>query len=98
MKKLFAFVCLLFFGGLLSAAAQSGVDALPDPVSNNAVAELKVHGQLVLFSFMGIGAKKTPDAITNTGLFRGHEGRKVVCDTSRSRNRGADRRDGRWRA
>jgi len=55
MKKLFAFVCLLFFGGLLSAAAQSGVDALPDPVSNNAVAELKVHGQLLLFSVMGIG-------------------------------------------
>jgi N-acetylneuraminic acid mutarotase len=68
MKKLFACVWLLFFGGLLSAAAQSGVDALPDPVSNNAVAELKVHGQFLLFSFMGIGAKKTPDAITNTAF------------------------------
>jgi hypothetical protein len=40
MKKLFALVCLLCLGGLLSAAAQSGVDALPEPVSNNAVAEL----------------------------------------------------------
>jgi N-acetylneuraminic acid mutarotase len=68
MKKLFAFVWLLFFGGLVSAAAQTGVDALPDPVSNNAVAELKVHGQLLLFSFMGIGPKKTPDAITNTAF------------------------------
>ena len=68
MKKLFGLVLLLFFGELLSAHAQSGVDALPDPVSNNAVAELKVHGQMLLFSFMGIGAKKTPDAITNTAF------------------------------
>ena len=68
MKNLFAFVCLFFFGGLLSTAAQSGVDPLPDPVSNNAVAMLKVHGQVLLYSFMGIGAKKTADAITNTAF------------------------------
>jgi hypothetical protein len=68
MKKLFAFLLLLVFGGLLSAAADSTVDPLPDPISNNAVAMLKVHGELLLFSFMGIGPKKTPDAITNTSF------------------------------
>ena len=38
---------------------------LPVPVSNNAVASAKVGKHEVLFSFMGIGAKKTWDAITN---------------------------------
>lgn len=48
--------------------AKSQVDPLPDPISNNAVAALKVHWQLLLFSFMGMGAKKTGDAITNTAF------------------------------
>jgi N-acetylneuraminic acid mutarotase len=48
--------------------SQSETDALPDPVSNNAVAELRIHWQLVLFSFMGMGAKKNADAITNTAF------------------------------
>jgi N-acetylneuraminic acid mutarotase len=67
MKKLsvLSFLLLLFSGLLF---AQSTVDPLPDPVSNNAVAELKVHGQLLLYSFMGIGAKKTADAVTNTAF------------------------------
>ena len=50
-------------------AAESGVEPLPDPISNNAVAMLKVHGKILLFSFMGIGPKKTSDAITNTAFF-----------------------------
>src|SRR5580704_13714186 len=66
MKKLSVSFLLLLLSGLL--LAQSTVDPLPEPVSNNAVAMLKVHGQLLLFSFMGIGAKKTSDAITNTAF------------------------------
>jgi N-acetylneuraminic acid mutarotase len=67
MKNLFVSLSfLLVFSGALFA--QSAVDPLPEPVSNNAVAMLKVHGQLLLYSFMGIGAKKTPDAITNTAF------------------------------
>jgi N-acetylneuraminic acid mutarotase len=68
MKKLFAFFLLALLCTLPSGAADSGVDPLPDPVSNNAVALLKVRGQLLLFSFMGIGSKKNPDAITNTAF------------------------------
>jgi len=67
MKKFIAFSLLLLVAGV-SSAVDSVVDPLPDPVSNNAVAMLKVHGELLLFSFMGIGAKKTPDSITNTAF------------------------------
>jgi N-acetylneuraminic acid mutarotase len=68
MKKLLAFFLVFFFGGWLWAAADSGVDPLPDPVTNNAVAMIKFRGQLLLFSFMGIGAKKTSDDITSTAF------------------------------
>jgi len=69
MKKLLAFFLLLLLCGYLSAVAESGVEPLPDPISNNAVAMLKVRGKILLFSFMGIGPKKTSDAITNTAFF-----------------------------
>ena len=46
--------------------ALSQVAPLPVPLSNNAVASLKIGKHEVLFSFMGIGAKKTWDSITNT--------------------------------
>ena len=35
---------------VLALAAESPVEPLPDPVSNNAVAILKLHGQFALFS------------------------------------------------
>src|SRR5579862_3000067 len=66
MKKLCVCFLFLLLSGIL--LADSSVEPLPDPVSNNAVAMLKVHGQLMLFSFMGIGAKKTPDSITSTAF------------------------------
>jgi len=46
-------------------AAESSVEPLPEAVSDNAVAILKVKGQFALFSIMGIGAKKTWNAVTN---------------------------------
>jgi hypothetical protein len=55
----------LLFACVFSFAAESPVEPLPDPVSNNAVAILKLHGQFALFSLMGIGPKKTWDAVTN---------------------------------
>jgi len=63
-KTLASALLLLVGGGLLFAASESSVPPLPDPVSNNAVAILKVRGDLALYSFMGIGAKKTWDSVT----------------------------------
>jgi N-acetylneuraminic acid mutarotase len=68
MKKLLAFFWLFFLGGLLSVAVDSGLDPLPDPVSNNAVAMVRAKGQLLLFSFMGIGPKKAADDITRAAF------------------------------
>jgi N-acetylneuraminic acid mutarotase len=56
----------LFLAGGLRAAQESKIDPLPAPVSNNAVAYLNdEHGDKV-FSFMGIGPKKTWDAISTS--------------------------------
>jgi hypothetical protein len=40
-------------------------EPLPAPVSNNAVASVKTRGSFLLFSMMGIGAKKTWDVASN---------------------------------
>src|SRR5437868_13058146 len=64
VKKISAFLLLISPSIWLFAAAPN-VPPLPAPVSNNAVAALKIKGSLLLFSFMGIGPKKTWDAITN---------------------------------
>src|SRR5580700_62976 len=45
--------------------AQIAIPPLPAPVSNNAVASLRAGKHERLYSFMGIGPKKTWDAITN---------------------------------
>jgi N-acetylneuraminic acid mutarotase len=42
---------------------------LPEPVTNNAVAALKIRGGALLFSFMGIGGKKTWDSVTNAAYY-----------------------------
>jgi N-acetylneuraminic acid mutarotase len=56
--------CLLL-GAALHADDEPKLSPLPSPVSNNAVAIS--HGKnLQIFSFMGIGPKKTWDAITNS--------------------------------
>jgi len=62
MKRLFFLLVFLLALPLLAAAPK--LDPLPAPVSNNAVASVKVGRQFFLFSFMGIGPKKTWDAIT----------------------------------
>jgi hypothetical protein len=65
MKKVLIIAFLIFVGVFLVAAADMHLDPFPAPVSNNAVASLKVGKQPYLFSMMGIGGKKTWDAITN---------------------------------
>lgn len=65
MKRRLPGFLLLALHGFLFAATEPGVEPLPTPVSNNAVAILKVKGQLELFSLMGMGPKKTWDAVSN---------------------------------
>src|ERR1035441_4395218 len=56
--------CFLLVNGLW-AAQEPKLDPLPLPVSNNAVAVSYGDAGTKIFSFMGIGAKKTWDAATN---------------------------------
>jgi N-acetylneuraminic acid mutarotase len=63
MKKIMLAVCL--FPLFAVSAAQEKLPPLPAPVSNNAVAILKAGKHEEIFSFMGIGPKKTWDSITN---------------------------------
>jgi hypothetical protein len=65
MKRHFFWFLLLTLHGFLFAASEPGVGPLPEAISNNAVAILKVKGQLELFSMMGMGPKKTWDAVSN---------------------------------
>jgi N-acetylneuraminic acid mutarotase len=64
MKKAVLFLILL-----LAAAppvpAESLYDSLPQPVTNNAVALLRNHRQILLFSLMGAGPTKSWEGVTN---------------------------------
>ena len=55
----------LLLAATLQAAEETRLSPLPVPVSNNAVAISHDGKDLQIFSFMGIGPKKTWDAITN---------------------------------
>jgi N-acetylneuraminic acid mutarotase len=62
MRHLVRILLVILFP--LLAAAQQQFDVLPAPVSNNAVASVHAGKHSYIYSFMGIGAKKTWDAIT----------------------------------
>jgi N-acetylneuraminic acid mutarotase len=66
-RKISAFipVLLLVFCGFACQAEEIEFDPLPAAVSNNAVATVKSRGDWLLFSLMGIGPKKTWDAVSN---------------------------------
>jgi hypothetical protein len=63
IKLLPALFCLLV-ATRLHAAEEPKLEPLPAPVSNNAVAISHDEGGAKIFSFMGIGPKKTWDAVT----------------------------------
>jgi N-acetylneuraminic acid mutarotase len=65
MKVLRKFALLLLLSGSLLAVPDIGPEPLPEAISNNAVAMLKVKGQVQLFSLMGIGEKKTWNSVSN---------------------------------
>ncbi len=64
MKKL-VFLIAAIAAALGSAAAQADLQPLPVPVTNNAVVAVKVSGQTLVYSFMGLGTSKSPDAVKN---------------------------------
>jgi N-acetylneuraminic acid mutarotase len=66
MKKCLGFILLILLCGFLLAADEPKIEPLPVPLSNNAVAIVKSRGNLLLYSMMGMGAKKTWDATSNS--------------------------------
>ncbi len=64
--KLLPALLYLFLIARLQAAEEPKLSPLPAPVSNNAVAISHDEGGPRIFSFMGIGPKKTWDAITTS--------------------------------
>ncbi len=67
MRRYFGFSFLLLIGACLFAADEPKLDPLPVPLTNNAVAVVKSRGSIMMYSVMGMGAKKTWDATTNSG-------------------------------
>jgi N-acetylneuraminic acid mutarotase len=66
MKRPSILFALALFGSLLFAESEIRFDALPVPVSNSAITSVRVSGQVLVFSSMGIGVNKTWDAVTNS--------------------------------
>jgi N-acetylneuraminic acid mutarotase len=66
MKRTSTLFALVLFGVLLFAESEPRFDALPVPVSNSAIASVRVSGQILLFSSMGMGANNTWDAVANS--------------------------------
>lgn len=64
MNKIIGPFCLLLLASALPAAERTW-EPLPIAVSGNSVAAQKVGKALYLFSFMGIGEKKTWNSVTN---------------------------------
>lgn len=64
MKKPSPALLVLLLAAALHAADEPKLSPLPIPVSNNAVAITHAGKESQIFSFMGIGPKKTWDAIT----------------------------------
>jgi len=65
MKRYLLLIPVLTLASFVFGAQETSVEPLPDPISNNAVAIAKLKGEMALFSFMGIGPKKTWDAVTS---------------------------------
>ncbi|HKR84314.1 MAG TPA: kelch repeat-containing protein [Terriglobales bacterium] len=64
MRKLGLMVVAV--AGLGTVLAQENLEPLPVPLTNNAVVAVKVSGQTLVYSFMGLDASKKPDAVKNS--------------------------------
>jgi N-acetylneuraminic acid mutarotase len=69
-KVFFGLALLVLLSGLLFAASEPfKFPAYPAPISNNAVAIVRSHGQELLFSFMGVGSKKTWEDVSSMAFY-----------------------------
>ena len=50
----------------LASVAEEQYEPLPSPVTNNAVAAVRINGQLLVYSFMGLGSQKIWSSVTNS--------------------------------
>jgi N-acetylneuraminic acid mutarotase len=66
-KRIPLLLLLIPIASLLLWGAKPPFESMPVPISNNAVAMVKSGRQWLLFSMMGIGPKKTWNAITSAG-------------------------------
>lgn len=64
MRKSFFFLAILFLIGQRAPGAEQ-FQPMPVPLSNNAVAAVRIHGQLLIYSMMGLGANKSWNSVTN---------------------------------
>jgi N-acetylneuraminic acid mutarotase len=69
MKGFITLLLLALLATALFAVPLPKFEPLPTPLSNNVAAQVKSRGSLLLYSFMGIGPKKTWDVITNAGFY-----------------------------
>ncbi len=65
MKRLFLLLSTQLLSIICPMAAEE-FRPLPTPVSNNAVAGIRINNQLLVYSFMGLGAQRSWNSITNT--------------------------------
>jgi N-acetylneuraminic acid mutarotase len=65
MKRSLATLTFCLFAISVCGSADSAIDPLPAPVSNNSVAVQRSGKSTMVYSLMGIGAKKTWDSVTN---------------------------------
>src|SRR5947209_1779107 len=65
MRKILVLASALLLSSISCLAAEEQLQPLPVPVSNNAVAGIKINGQYLIYSLMGLGAQKNWSAVTN---------------------------------
>ena len=64
MTKRFLVAAIFLLASTVTLEAED-IAPLPAPVSNNAVTEVRINGQIVIYSFMGLGPEMKWNAVTN---------------------------------
>ncbi len=64
MKTLFLLLAAQLLSVICAMAAEE-FRPLPTPVTNNAVAGIRINNQLLVYSFMGLGAQKSWNSVSN---------------------------------